>query len=91
MLVKMKFLGRTMELFGLPPSQKEETVHLDDKALYKDLLAIIDEKVRKIHRDKKYSFYNDIIILSKGRVLKTIEDQPIDHDEITIAPLIAGG
>ena len=44
MKVKIKYLGRTMELFGLSPNQKEETISFHDNSLYKDVLEKIKEK-----------------------------------------------
>lgn len=94
MKVKIKYLGRTMELFGLPPDQKEETIYLGEKSLYRDILEKIKEKFLQANKNKnieKYDIFNDIVVFSKGRILRTIAEKPIDHPEIIIAPLIAGG
>lgn len=92
MKVKIKYLGRTMELFNLPPSQKEETIVLNDKSVYKDILEKIREKFRQTNNHiDEYDIFNDIVVFSRGRILWTIQENPIDHPEIIIAPLIAGG
>jgi len=94
MKVKIKYLGRTMELFGLRPDQREETVRLSDKSLYRDVLKKIDKKFQQANKDKNivgYDLFNDIVVFSKGRILGTIKENSIDHPEIIIAPLIAGG
>ncbi len=94
MKVKIKYLGRTMELFGLSPDQKEETISLRQKSLYKDALEKIKEKFLRANKNKdigKYDIFNDIAVFSKGRILRNIKERPIDHPEIIIAPLIAGG
>jgi len=93
MKVKIKYLGRTMKLFFFP-DQKEETIYLSDNSLYKDVLEKINEKFLQANKNKsieKYDIFNDIAVFSKGRILRTIKENPIDHPEIIIAPLIAGG
>lgn len=94
MKVKIKYLDRTMELFGLPPDQREETIYLSDDSLYEDVLKKIDEKFQQANKDKniaEYDIFNDIVVFSKGRILRTLTEKPIDHPKIIIAPLIAGG
>ncbi|TET64818.1 hypothetical protein E3J49_03370 [Candidatus Bathyarchaeota archaeon] len=94
MKVKIRYLGRTMELFGLPPDQREETIYLGDGSLYGDILKGIEEKFQQANKDKsmaEYDVFNDIVVFSKGRILRTTEEKSIDHPEIIIAPLIAGG
>jgi len=83
-----------MELFGLSSHQKEETIVLGEKALYMDVLEKIKEKFLEANKNKsieEYDILNDIIVFSKGRILRTINEKPIDHPEIIIAPLVAGG
>lgn len=94
MEVKIKYLGRTMELFGLTPGQKEETIYLSDKAFYKDAIEKLKEKFLSTNKSQdigKYDIFNDVIIFSKGRILKAIEEKQIDIPEIVVAPLHAGG
>lgn len=94
MRVRIKYLGRTMELFGLPQDQKEETILLGEKALYRDALDAIKEKFLQANRNKdikEYDIFNDVAVFSRGRILRSIEEKSIDHPEIVIAPLIAGG
>jgi molybdopterin converting factor small subunit len=94
MKVKIKYLGKTMELFGLPSHQKEETIILGEKALYMDVLEKIKEKFLEANKSKsieEYDIFNDIIVFSKGRILRTMKEKPIDHPEIIIAPLVVGG
>lgn len=94
MKVKIKYLGRTMQLFGLPADKKEETICLNEKSFYKDVLERIEEKFFEANKDKNvkhYDVFNDIVVFSKGRVLRSIKEKLIDHPEIIIAPLIAGG
>ncbi len=94
MQVKIKYLGRTMELFGLTREQKEETIRLEDESLYRDVLDVIRKKfsqANKYEGVEEYDIFNDVAVFSKGRILRTIEEKPIDHPEIVIAPLIAGG
>ncbi|NIO37866.1 hypothetical protein GTO27_09210 [Candidatus Bathyarchaeota archaeon] len=94
MKVKIRYLDRTMELFGLPTDQREETIHLSDKSLYRDILEKISEKFSQANKNKnieEYHIFNDIVVFSKGRILETIKKKPIDHPEIVIAPLVAGG
>lgn len=94
MKVKIRYLGRTMELFGLPPDQKEETIYLGERFLYRDVLEKIKEKFLQANKNKnveKSDIFNEVVVFSKGRILRTIKEKPIDHPEIIIAPLIAGG
>lgn len=94
MKVKIRYLGGTMKLFGLSQNQKEEIVYLGENSLYRDVLEKIKEKFLQANKNRKneeYDIFNDIIVFSKGRILRTIKEKPIDHPEITIAPLIAGG
>lgn len=94
MEVKIIYLDRTMELFGLPAHQKEDSIILGEKSLYMDILEKIKEKFLQANKYKnieEYDIFNDIIVFSKGRILRTIKEKPIDHPEIIIAPLIAGG
>jgi len=92
MKVKIIYLGRTMELFNLPPGQKEETIILSDKSVYRDILEKIGEKFLQANKNmEEYDIFNDIVVFSKGRILRIIKEDPIDHPEIIIAPLIAGG
>lgn len=94
MRIRIKYLGRTMQLFGLPSDQREETVYMDDKSLYKDILKKIAEKFKQANKDKnieEYDIFNDILVFSKGRILGNMEEKPIDHPEIIIASLVAGG
>lgn len=83
-----------MKLFGLSQNQKEEIIYLGENSLYRDVLEKIKEKFLQANKNRKneeYDIFNDIIVFSKGRILRTIKEKPIDHPEITIAPLIAGG
>ena len=94
MKVKIRYLGRTMKLFGLSQNQKEETIYLGENSLYRDVLEKIKEKflqANKNRNNEEYDIFNDIIVFSKGRILRTIKEKPIDHPEVTIAPLSAGG
>jgi len=94
MKVTVKYLGRTMELFGLPPNQKEETIHFNENALYKDVLEKIKEKFLRANKNRvieKYDIFNDVMVISDGRIIETIKEETINHPEVIIAPLIAGG
>lgn len=94
MRVKVKYLGRTMELFGLSQDDKEEIIHLPEKSRYKDVLKKIEEKFFEANRGgslEDYDVFNDIVVFSEGRILRNIEERLIDHLEIVVAPLVAGG
>ena len=83
-----------MELFGLSQDDKEEIIHLPEKSRYKDVLKKIEEKFFEANRGgslEDYDVFNDIVVFSEGRILRNIEERLIDHLEIVVAPLVAGG
>jgi hypothetical protein len=89
MKLKIKYIGRAMELFGL--KEKEETIYLPDNAIYKDAIEILKKKFAETNRSNIDIFNEVVIFTSDGRILKNIENQPIDTKEIRIGYLIAGG
>ncbi|MGC8812565.1 MAG: hypothetical protein ACP5O8_03200 [Candidatus Aenigmatarchaeota archaeon] len=88
MKLKVRYIGKVNEIFN--SSQKEEFIYLPDNALYKDAVQALREKF--VVKKSKIDLLDEVILLTKdGRILKSMEDKPIDTDEIIVGYLIAGG
>lgn len=78
MEVKVRYLGHVIaKSFG--SSKKVETMNLPGKAKYRDVLNILEDKLRR-HGEKDGKLLETFVLLCEGRVLHRIRDEPLESN-----------